>query len=152
MPYVGDSGLVVPFERLRISDLQLEAVYLGGNHKNVRDDPLDPLVPGVGNQGGFRYVGSPGKKTVQVSVLYTSGVEVDWPDSLDPQAKLAKCISLAVLAEALQRPRLCRRRINLKPLVIFAWVVEFERPAQRGVGLDSLSRGNRAFTVCDHRR
>lgn len=85
MPYVVDSALVVPFEQLRSSDLQLEAVYLGGSHKNVKDDPLDPLVPGVGNQGGFRYAGSPWKKTVRVSVLYTSGVEVDWPDALDPQ-------------------------------------------------------------------
>jgi hypothetical protein len=85
VPYVGDSARVIPFEQLRISDLQLEAVYLGGNPKNVKDDPLDPVVPGVGNQGGFRYAGSPWKKTVRVSVLYTSGVEVDWPDSLDPQ-------------------------------------------------------------------
>ena len=81
---MGDSALVVPFEQLPTSDLQLEAVYLGGNQKNVKDDPLGPLV-GVGNQGGFRCVGSPRKKTVRLSVLYTSGAEVDWPDSLDPQ-------------------------------------------------------------------
>ncbi|MCH9761300.1 MAG: restriction endonuclease [Actinomycetia bacterium] len=70
---------------LSTSDLHLDAVYLGGSQKDVRDDPLDPLIPGVGNQGGFRYIGSPWKRTVRLALLYTSGTEVDWPDSLDPQ-------------------------------------------------------------------
>ena len=92
VPYVFVSAHVVPFEKLPTSDLHLDAVYLGGDQKNVKDDPLDPLVPGVGNQGGFRYVGSPWKKTVRLSVLYTSGVEVDWPDSLDPlSADMKNC-------------------------------------------------------------
>ncbi|OBF85002.1 restriction endonuclease [Mycobacterium sp. 852002-51163_SCH5372311] len=82
---MGDSGRAVPFEELPTSDLHLEAVYLGGSQKNVSDDPLNRLVRGVGNQGGFRHVGSPWQKTVRVSVLYTSGEEVDWPDCLDPQ-------------------------------------------------------------------
>ena len=40
------------------------------------------LLP-VGNQGGFRYAGSPAKGTVSLVVLYSSGVNQDWPDSLD---------------------------------------------------------------------
>ena len=36
----------------------------------------------VGNQGGFRYSGSPRSGTKLV-VLYTSGADPDWPDSLD---------------------------------------------------------------------
>ncbi|MFC0105974.1 restriction endonuclease [Kibdelosporangium aridum] len=43
------------------------------------------LVPGVGNQGGFRYSGSPRRRNVRVAVLYTTGDQPDWPDSLDPQ-------------------------------------------------------------------
>lgn len=76
---------VIPFEKLSKADLYLDAVYLGGSSNNVKDDPLGPLLPGVGNQGGFRYVGSPWKGTVQLSVLYTSGAETDWPDVLDSQ-------------------------------------------------------------------
>jgi hypothetical protein len=38
----------------------------------------------VGNQGGFRAAGSPLKDTVKLVVLYTSGAEPDWPDTLDP--------------------------------------------------------------------
>jgi len=82
---MNDSERAIPFAELSTSDLHLETVYLGGSRGNVKDDPLDPLIPGVGNQGGFRYVGSPWKGTVRLSVLYTSGAEVDWPDSLDPQ-------------------------------------------------------------------
>jgi hypothetical protein len=73
-----------PFEDLATADLQLEAVYLGGGSGNVSDDPLQHLVPGTGNQGGFRFAGSPLRRTVRLCVLYSSGEEVDWPDSLDP--------------------------------------------------------------------
>ena len=37
----------------------------------------------MGNQGGFRYAGSPEKNTVRLGVLYTTGGEPDWPDSLN---------------------------------------------------------------------
>ncbi|MBW0128600.1 hypothetical protein I4I82_13015 [Pseudonocardia oceani] len=50
----------------------------------MADDPLARLLP-VGNQGGFRYSGSPRKGTVRLAVLYTTGAEPDWPDVLDPQ-------------------------------------------------------------------
>ncbi len=39
---------------------------------------------GTGNQGGFRYVGSV-DKGVKLCVLYSSLVELDWPDSLDAE-------------------------------------------------------------------
>lgn len=74
----------VSFDNLENADLTVEAVYLGGAQKNVGDDPLARLLP-VGNQGGFRYKGSPVKKSVRLVVLYTSGAEIDWPDNLDPQ-------------------------------------------------------------------
>ena len=81
---MSDKTRVVPFDKLSTADLQVEAVYLGGSSGNVNDDPLNLLVEGIGNQGGFRYAGSPTQKTVRLCVLYTSGGEVDWPDSLDP--------------------------------------------------------------------
>ncbi|MFG3617438.1 restriction endonuclease [Nocardia sp. NPDC047654] len=74
----------VSFEDLKTTNLTLDRVYLGGSQGNMGDDPLARLLP-VGNQGGFRYAGSPKKRTVRVAVLYTNGGEVDWPDSLDPQ-------------------------------------------------------------------
>jgi hypothetical protein len=49
----------------------------------TRDDPLSRLLP-VGNQGGFRAAGSPTRDSVKLAVLYSTGSEPDWPDSLDP--------------------------------------------------------------------
>lgn len=67
----------IPFNSLPDSDLIVDAVYEGGDTKNVSDDPLSKLLPGVGNQGGFR--GS----LQRYLVLYTSGEDRDWPDYLD---------------------------------------------------------------------
>jgi len=75
---------VVEFGQLADSDLVLERVYRGGAAGNSADDPLSRLLPGVGNQGGFRAHGSPLKDSVKFVVLYTSGGEPDWPDALDP--------------------------------------------------------------------
>jgi len=73
----------VDFQWLAGTDLTVECVYQGGKRGNAADDPLAALLP-VGNQGGFRYFGSPTKGTVKLVVLYTSGQNVDWPDELDP--------------------------------------------------------------------
>jgi hypothetical protein len=74
----------VAFDDLRSSDLTLGTVYLGGTRGNAGDDPLARLAD-VGNQGGFRYKGSPIKKSVRLVVVYTSGLEEEWPDHLDDQ-------------------------------------------------------------------
>jgi hypothetical protein len=59
----------------------IDAVYEGGSQGNAADDPISKILEGVGNQGGFRAAGrGPDKKYV---VLYTSGEEKDWPDTLD---------------------------------------------------------------------
>ncbi|MFI1526002.1 restriction endonuclease [Streptomyces griseus] len=76
-------GQDVPFGQLGEADLVLDAVYAGGSSGHSGDDALARLLPGTGNQGGFRYAGSPAKGTVRLVVLYTSGGEVDWPDYLD---------------------------------------------------------------------
>lgn len=70
------------FSDLDRADLVVDRIYRGGDAGNVADDPLSKLVP-VGNQGGFRFKGSPLRGTVRLVVLYTSGEDVDWPDELD---------------------------------------------------------------------
>jgi hypothetical protein len=77
-----DAG-IVPFGDLALADLVVDRVYQGGTTGNASDDPLARLLP-VGNQGGFRYRGSVAADQVRVAVLYTTGREPDWPDSLDP--------------------------------------------------------------------
>jgi hypothetical protein len=74
----------VPFEALANTDLIVDQLYAGGSAKTMADDPLARLLP-VGNQGGFRYAGSPKQGTVRLGVLYTTAAEPDWPDVLDPQ-------------------------------------------------------------------
>jgi Restriction endonuclease AspBHI N-terminal/Restriction endonuclease len=71
---------LVPFADLETADLVLDAVYEGGTKGNLGDEPIGKLLP-VGNQGGFR----PGKhkNKIQFLVLFTSGEDLDWPDSLD---------------------------------------------------------------------
>jgi hypothetical protein len=80
-------GKTVPFNQLNTADLTIDAVYEGGTLGNVGDDPLGRLVP-VGNQGGFRYAGSPKADDLRMVVLYTSGASPDWPDALDSESGL----------------------------------------------------------------
>ena len=72
---------VVAYGDLKTCDIIVDAVYEGGSVANVAADPLSKLLPGVGNQGGFRAAGRGDDK--KLVVLYTSGEDVDWPDSLD---------------------------------------------------------------------
>jgi hypothetical protein len=74
----------VPFEGLERADLTVDTYYMGGRTISVGSDPIARIVP-VGNQGGFRYAGSPRNRTVTLAVLYSSGADPDWPDSLDEQ-------------------------------------------------------------------
>ncbi len=73
----------VAFEDIHDADLFVDAMYRGGSVGNVADDPLGGLLP-VGNQGGFRYAGSP-RTGCQFVALYTSGTDPDWPDALDSE-------------------------------------------------------------------
>jgi AspBHI-like restriction endonuclease len=78
---------VVPFETVGDVDLVVDQLYDGGRTGSVADDPLARMLP-VGNQGGFRYAGSPSKQAVKLAALYTTGAEPDWPGVLDPQTEL----------------------------------------------------------------
>lgn len=69
------------FVELATANLVVDANYEGGSAGNAGDDPLGRLLP-VGNQGGFRYKGSL-RSGIKLVVLYTSGADPDWPDSLD---------------------------------------------------------------------
>jgi hypothetical protein len=69
------------FSELATADLVVDAVYEGGKRGNAGDDPLSRLLP-CGNQGGFRYNGSL-TSGLRMAVLYSSGADADWPDTLD---------------------------------------------------------------------
>lgn len=70
------------FKDLQNCDLIIDAVYEGGNQGNVGDDPINKILP-VGNMGGFRYAGS--LKALKYIVLYSSGDNIDWPDTIDTE-------------------------------------------------------------------
>ena len=72
---------IIPYEDLSRADLLVDAVYEGGATGNVTDDVLSILLPGSGNQGGFRAAGRGDDK--DFVVLYSSGRDPDWPDYLD---------------------------------------------------------------------
>jgi hypothetical protein len=73
---------IYPFDKLSNCDLIIDAVYEGGKQGNVGDDPINKLLP-VGNQGGFRYSGS--LNNLKYVILYTSGDNIDWPDTIDTE-------------------------------------------------------------------
>lgn len=62
----------------------MDREYAGGATGTINDEPLARMFP-VGNQGGFRVNGSIGRGTVRLVVLYSTGVDPDWPDTLDPE-------------------------------------------------------------------
>ena len=71
---------MVAFDALQGADLVVDRVYEGGSAGHAGDDPLSKLLP-VGNQGGFRHSGS--AERPKLLVLYTDGVQPDWPNLLD---------------------------------------------------------------------
>lgn len=72
---------LIPYADLAGTDLIVDAIYEGAADGQLSAEPLSKLLPGIGNMGGFRAAGKgPDKKFV---VLYTSGEDKDWPDTLD---------------------------------------------------------------------
>ncbi len=68
-------------------DLLIDAVYEGGNAGNTTDDPINKMLK-VGNQGGFRFSGK--VDNLKYIVLYTSGENIDWPDTIDTESGIFK--------------------------------------------------------------
>ncbi|MCY3801693.1 MAG: restriction endonuclease [Chloroflexi bacterium] len=71
-----------PYHTLPDADLIVDAIYEGSSGGHLSGDALSHLLPGVGNQGGFRASGRGIDK--KFIVLFTSGEDKDWPDHLDP--------------------------------------------------------------------
>ena len=71
----------IAFDRLTTADLVVDATYEGGGAGHIGDDALAKLLP-VGNQGGFRYRGTP--PTPRLVALVYTGQRPEWPDELDP--------------------------------------------------------------------
>src|SRR5262245_31423134 len=72
---------IIPNHQIARSDLFVDAVYEGGaTSRSVSSDALSKLLPGIGNQGGFRASGRGEDK--RLAVLYTSGEDKDWPDQI----------------------------------------------------------------------
>jgi AspBHI-like restriction endonuclease len=70
---------IISHQDLSTSDLIVDAIYEGG--VGLPGEPLSKVMPGVGNLGGFRAAGK--GKDKKFVVLYTSGEDKDWPDTLD---------------------------------------------------------------------
>tara|TARA_B100001248_G_scaffold253945_1_gene231753 strand:- start:287 stop:1477 length:1191 start_codon:yes stop_codon:yes gene_type:complete len=76
--------MTVSFEEIKnnnFTDLIVDEIYVGGTKGNRSDDVISKLFK-VGNAGGIRY--QKGSLDIpKIVVLYTTGEEVDWPDSID---------------------------------------------------------------------
>ena len=72
---------VVPYPELAQADLVVDAVYEGDTGGHLSGEALSKLLPGVGNQGGFRAAGRGDDK--KFVALFTSGEDKDWPDTLN---------------------------------------------------------------------
>jgi hypothetical protein len=70
---------IVPYSEAGAADLVVDAVYEGA--RGLAGGALVRVVPGIRNQGGFRVAGRGDDK--KFVILYTSGEDKDWPDTLD---------------------------------------------------------------------
>ena len=77
---------VIPHVDLSSCDLILDAVYESIHDGQLSGEPINKLLPGSGNMGGFRMAGR-GQDRNWV-VLYTTGHDPDWPDILDSSTGL----------------------------------------------------------------
>jgi hypothetical protein len=78
---------IIPFNQLLNSDLNLDAIYEGGDAGNVGDDPISKIFA-VGNQGGFRIAGN--EDNIKYLILYTSGNDFEWPDNINTETGIFK--------------------------------------------------------------
>jgi hypothetical protein len=72
---------VFKYDELADADLVVDAIYEGAANASVSAEPLSRIIPGIGNMGGFRGSGRGADK--RIVVLYTSGEDTDWPDTID---------------------------------------------------------------------
>lgn len=72
---------IIPFGNLSKADLIVDAVYESSPDGQLAGEPIAKLLPGSGNMGGFRVSGRGERKNWVV--LFTTGEDPDWPDTLD---------------------------------------------------------------------
>jgi 5-methylcytosine-specific restriction protein A len=80
---VPEDRRAVDFEQLADANLVVDWSYRGGTAANVSSEPIHKLLPGTGNQGGFRPIGRPARDDVKAVALFSTGEEIGWPDALD---------------------------------------------------------------------
>ncbi|QNB09798.1 restriction endonuclease [Herbaspirillum frisingense] len=69
------------FENISNADLVVDAIYESSADGQLSGEPISKLLPGSGNMGGFRVSGCGNRKNWVV--LFSTGQDRDWPDSLD---------------------------------------------------------------------
>jgi len=72
---------VVTYGQISTSELIVDAVYESSPDGQLSGEPISKLLPGSGNMGGFRASGRGDRKNWVV--LFSTGEDRDWPDSLD---------------------------------------------------------------------
>lgn len=72
---------VISFEKIASTNLIVDAIYESSIDGQLSGEPISKLLPGSGNMGGFRISGRGSRKNWVV--LFTTGEDRDWPDSLD---------------------------------------------------------------------
>lgn len=77
------SNTIIPFDRVKNSDLIIDAIYEGGNTGNVSDEVIGKIT-NTGNSGGFRLRLNK-NRTPAYLVLYTSGEDINWPDEINKE-------------------------------------------------------------------
>lgn len=70
-----------PFSMGSNAPLVVDAIYESSADGQLSGEPISKLLPGSGNMGGFRVSGRGDRKNWVV--LFTTGEDRDWPDSLD---------------------------------------------------------------------
>tara|TARA_B100000780_G_C21076055_1_gene433174 strand:- start:21 stop:1214 length:1194 start_codon:yes stop_codon:yes gene_type:complete len=76
--------MTVNFETIKnnvFNDLVVDEIYVGGTKGNRGDDVISKLFK-VGNAGGIRSLKG-NNELPNIIVLYSTGEEIDWPDSID---------------------------------------------------------------------
>ncbi|WP_205609997.1 restriction endonuclease [Clostridium botulinum] len=72
----------IEFQNIENADLIIDAVYEGGSSGNLSDDVLSKLML-CENSGGFRKRGKTDPFNIYYVVLYSSGNDIDWMDTIE---------------------------------------------------------------------
>lgn len=77
---------IIKFEEFPEADLIVGSIYEGKPGGHISGEAISNLLPGSANLGGFRPSGKSGNW--KFIVLYTTGEDQDWPDSIDDSTGL----------------------------------------------------------------